>query len=495
MNHPWTRSAWGWWCGVGTLLCAVRLFAADPPALRVAIGPFFAPVSQPELNQVSDKIPELLTVELSQGSRFQLVEREKVQAIWTELHMTALGLASRESVAQLGQVLSCDWIVSGSFVQTDEQTLIWAKVIAVRNGVVHDMNALPYVSTNLSATVARLAAFVSKAGADCKGRQFLSLGRFADQRPWLSAVREDWSRRLVAAIEQEYAGVGGYGVVELEAVAPIVEERRLESAALMVKGQERVRLQPAFWLLDGGCKWIEGKPDTIEIGLRVQRVGGPEQMFHVNGQPGAALVRNVLQTLAQGLSDTNQAPPEKAAQAEAELLAKRAMELATLRAPFPVEQRSTPSNPLESCKRQVQDMAWRKDNARLALTTYERTLLLEPDNFEAKKMLGSALLIGGTPSERERGRRLLQEIIDGQDPRRAEEARRFLARSEQAGQIVERDRFMSRLRLGQALLQYGNEEERERGRKMLVALASGSNPSVAEEAKTSLAAAEARKPE
>src|SRR5947209_1922812 len=79
--------------------CALIAFAtsisggAESSSIRLAVGPFFAPEAHKELQTVGSALPDLLTAELSHQSRFQLVERDKVNAIWNELHLTSSGLA------------------------------------------------------------------------------------------------------------------------------------------------------------------------------------------------------------------------------------------------------------------------------------------------------------------------------------------------------------------------------------------------------------------
>src|SRR5262245_36017252 len=92
------------------LFCVPASRAATSQPTRVAIAPFYAPKGQPALQQTADTIPELLAVELSHQQQFQLVEREKVSAIWDELHMAADGLQEVSTVMKLGHVLLCDWL-------------------------------------------------------------------------------------------------------------------------------------------------------------------------------------------------------------------------------------------------------------------------------------------------------------------------------------------------------------------------------------------------
>jgi hypothetical protein len=423
------------------LLLAVGLTS---PALggekpvRVAIGPFFAPVAATSLQPTAQALPELLTVELSRESRFQVLERERVQRLVAELDMSAAGLTSRRSVVRVGQVLACDWLVSGSLVQTGARTLAWTKVIEMHSGVVLDLEAVPVSGDSLAVTVSNITHFVAGAGRVRRpqGREFISLGRIMDQRPWLSASRDDWSRRMSAVIEQ-YGHRNGYGVVEQEAVTPLFEERRLAAAG--GQADEPVPLQPAFWLVDGGCKWIEGKPDRLEIGLRVQRVGGREQIVTFTTPAGEPAEKALTEHLQNALADTNRVPAERAAKAEADLMTRRGEEIMNLRMPFMMEQRPGATNVerwMSDLARDVERYESTKENRRRAVATYERTLLLDPTNHEAKINLAWVLFASEQWDERERAKELLKQVVASNHPKWAPLASGQLGRMEQMLDII-----------------------------------------------------------
>jgi TolB-like protein len=102
-------------------------------------------------------LPDFLMVTLSQENRFQLVERETVSAIWGELHLAEDGLTPADTIGKLGEILSCDWLVSGSFVQTGSGAHVWVKIISTQDSDVIDLQSVPYNQTNLSATTSTIA--------------------------------------------------------------------------------------------------------------------------------------------------------------------------------------------------------------------------------------------------------------------------------------------------------------------------------------------------
>src|SRR5260221_576332 len=475
------------------LSCAAALRGAESNVVRLAVGPFFAPAGNNSLRQASQVLPELLVAELSGAPRFQLVEREKVRAVWSELNLSASGLVARDTVAKLGRVLACDWLVSGSFVQAGGRTHVWTKVIDVRSGVVLDLNAAPYEAGVFTNTVAGIAAFLAKAGSQPKGRQFIAIGPLVDMNPPLVVKREDWSRRISALIEKHFLEAG-YGVVEIAAVGPIFEEQRLETAGLTGHPEGRVKLQAAFWLVDGGCEWVEGAPSQLGIGLRVQKVGGPEQMFRLTEAAGGEAEKAVIAMITRALGNTNLLA-QPSPNAEADLLAARGMELATRRSPF--EPKTSGTQTQWDAYKQAQEQNNRgAENRNATLATYERTLLRDPNNLEAKTMLGYARLGDPDPANRERGKELLREVAASKDPKYAERAQRLLASADQIARVRQTmfqaprrpDDWQSlnqavvenpsdleaKCSLGAALLKFPRATDRERGGKMLAEVASKS---------------------
>ena len=399
----------------GIVVSAVDSPAAEPKPIRLAIGSFFAPVASESLRQASQTMPELLMVELSHQSRFQLVEREKVEAVWSEMKLTSSGLVARDTVTKLGHVLACDWLVSGSFVQAGGKTHVWTKVIDIRSGVVLDLNDSLFEGADYAKVTSGIADFLANAGSQPKGRQFITMGPFVDMNPPSSPKREDWSRRITALIERHYHQAG-YGVVEMAAVGPIFEERRLESAGLTGNPEGRVKLQPAFWLVDGGWGWLEGEPLRVGVALRVQQIGGPEQTIRLTNSPSELMEKDLIRALTGALARTNllaQSNPN----AEADLLNMRGQAMAERRLPFqPFTSIKTSSSggqrmtQWDSHKSEQEQTKHRMENYRALLANYERVLLRDPENQQAKTMLAYGWLADSDPTRKARGLEMLREV-------------------------------------------------------------------------------------
>jgi hypothetical protein len=442
-NAP-RSSVWAF-APIFALLLSILSLARSAPAaeqthLRLAVGPFFAPALHDRLQNATKLLPELLIVELSHESRFHLVERDKVQSIWNEMNLSASSLVARDKVARLGHVLNCDWLATGTLIESSGRAVVWTKVVEVRNGVIVDLRATPYDSADPTRTISEIAQFLSQAGTHNKARQFIGMGSFVDMNPLLSPGREDWSKRLSATIEKHFHEAG-FGITEMSAVTPIFEERRLEAAGLTGHAEQRVKLQAAFWLVDGGYAWATNATGHLSVGLRVQRVGGPEQMFQFISPAGEATEKAVVETIAKALTDTKEAPPELAAKAEAELLSKRGLELATRNSPFRIMLGGrTRVSGLENIQLREEQRKRGIESRATTLAAYERLLLLDPKDLNAKVMLGYGLLGDSDPDQRERGKALLREVVAAQDPKHSPHAERHLKNADWLAAEAEKGR-------------------------------------------------------
>lgn len=373
------------------LLLTPSALMADPTAIRLAVIPFSAPQKNAGLQQAASQLPDYLMVGLSRENDFQLVERDKVSAIWSELHLAENGFVSAATAEKLGHILSCDWLVGGSIVQIGTNTQVWIKVIDVRSGVVLDLKTFPYNPTDFSATVSSVPAFLKQVDPLSQPRKFIALGKFADQS--LSSTRADWSQRLPALIERHFLDAG-YGVVEREAAAPIFSEFQFESAGLTGDYTNRVKLKPAFWIVDGGYKWVYDTQEKLSVALRVQKVGGAVQIFRFTVLPDE-LEKNVVGSIESMMTNAPLSGFGQTAAEESEARMAEAMKYAGGRDEFA----------------NGSVMAMRAD----VINTLKQVILLNPNNWHAKYMLGRALFETVDPETIREGRDLLNETVTSKD--------------------------------------------------------------------------------
>jgi len=421
--------------------------AAETNSIRLAIGPFFAPAGNMSLEKAASELPDLLTASLSQQNRFQLVEREKVNAIWNEMHLAEAGLMSADTVGKLGRILSCDWLVSGSFVQTGSGTQIWVKVINTQDSVVLDLQAVPYNGTNFSATADAIAKFLAQTGSRSRPREFMAMGKFEDMS--LSSTREDWSPRLAALIEKHFLAAG-YGIVEREAMGPIFAEYQLQTAGLTGDSTNQVKLKPAFWIVDGKCKWIYDTQDKLSVTIRIQKVGGGEQEFSFTQPPGDDLEKAVVEAIQSALTNANSMTLEQAQKEEGKIRSGHVGELVKGRGETPPLRYSTNQTFITVTdayggKRQLTVdpafLAQRESHAREMLKTLQQAILLNPKDMRSKWALRMSLYCMNDPVEKQQGQELLEEVAASDDVTNATKAKNWLADFKSGRLTLEPDRL------------------------------------------------------
>jgi hypothetical protein len=390
-------TGWRWLIVVLLLFTRANAQVAESNSVRLAIGPFFTPPNDATLAKAASELPDLLTASLTQDGRFQLVERSKVNELLNEMHLTEAGLTAADKMVKLGQLLACDWLVSGEFVETASGTQIWVKVINTQNSVVLDLRSIPYMETNLPATASAMAEFLAQARAHTSPKEFIALGQFDD---WsISAGREDWSQRLKALLEKHFLAAG-YGVVERDAVAPIFTEYQFQAAGLMANATNRVKLKPAFWIVDGGCKWIHDTADKVSVSIRIQKMGSGTQMFDFVKPPGPELEQAVLDTVKTALTGTGSPTLAQAEAGEEKMRAEHLDELMRLRGLTPRMHPST-NQPVTDIRTAFKDEQ---------LKTMQQAILLNPNDMHAKFTLGMMQYFKGDAMEKREAEKLLEEV-------------------------------------------------------------------------------------
>jgi hypothetical protein len=425
--------------------------AAETNSVRLAIGPCFAPAGNPKLDEAAAAFPDLLTVSLSRDNRFQLVEREKANAVWSELHLTEAGLTSAATVARFGNILSCDWLISGSLVPSETGPQIWVKVIDTQSGVVLDLQSLPYNVTNFSATAGDIAQFLAQAGTRKQPREFIALERFQDAS--VGTMREDWTPRLSSLIEKYFLSAG-YGVVERGTVAPIFSEYQFQSAGMTGDATRRVKLKPAFWVVSGNWKWFSDPQDKLSVTINVQKMGGGAQLINISKPPGPELARSLIEAIQSALKAAGSLTVEQAQAGEEKFLAEHTQELLKGRGETWTPPRFAANTPTSSVtvtnasggqRRITIDPNWlaQQDSHKQEMfKSLQQSILLNPKDMRAKYLLGMALF--GTPGDAvtsRQGEVLLEEVAKSGDPVYAIKAKNWLDDVRTGKISFKRDKF------------------------------------------------------
>ena len=422
---------------------------AQTNLIHIAVVEFTAPAGNQSLGNAAAALPDMLTATLSQNNRFQLVERDKINSVWGELHLTEAGLTSADSVVKLGKILSCDWLVSGTLVASESGPQIWVKVIDTQSGVVLDLQSLPYSSRNFSGTAKDIAAFLVQTKLRTRPHEFIAFEKFRDLS--ISSTREDWTPRLTTLIEKHFLEAG-FGVVERDAVAPIFSEYQLQSAGLTADAK-RVKLRPVFWIVSGSWKWFYDTQDKLSVTINIQKMGGGQQMLSFTKPPGVELEKAVLDTIASSLKSTGSVTEEQALIAEEKMRNIHIDELTKGRGENWTPSRFPSTTPLTSITvtdayggtRQVKMdpdfLAQRQSHVQEMTKTLQQVILLDPVAARSKFKLGRALYGAPDAGQSRQGEKLLEEVANSGDPTYAVQAKNWLADFRSGKLTFEHDRF------------------------------------------------------
>ncbi|HXI53993.1 MAG TPA: hypothetical protein VNH84_20910 [Candidatus Saccharimonadales bacterium] len=154
----------------------------------------------------------------------------------------------------------------------------------------------------------------------------------------------------------------------------------------------------------------------------------------------------VIAGLSDALAKTNLLS-QAGANAEADLLNARGMEQATRRSPFssplmastaPRGQGGPRETPGEADQRALEQQKRRLENREAIAANYERLLLRDPDNQEAKRMLAYTWLASADRAKNARAMEMMREVeANKKDPVAADRAHRLLTNAPLLKMIAE----------------------------------------------------------
>jgi len=108
-----------------------ELAAAVVSQTTVAIFPFLYTGTNEQLQPLSRALAEMLSTDLSQTGRLQIVERAQVQYLLNELNLGATALVEPSTAAKSGRLLSAGRIVQGRITGDDESLRLQAAIVEV----------------------------------------------------------------------------------------------------------------------------------------------------------------------------------------------------------------------------------------------------------------------------------------------------------------------------------------------------------------------------
>ena len=298
---------------IASLFPAFAAGAAGPETTHIALIPFSAPAGNPKLKSAASVLPDLLSATLTQDGHFELVERTKINNVCNELHLTEAGLVSPDTVAKLGQMLSCDWLIGGSLLQSGTNTLLWIKVVNTQNSVLLDLKPLPYNPANFPALAADVARFLAQIKARGQPREFVALGKFEDRS--VGTKQADWTPRLTTLVEKTLLGAQVTAWWKEKQWVPFSMSINCNPPASSSDGS-RLKLTPAFWVISGNWDWSPAGDEKLDVTIEIQRMGGKKQLLSFAKPAGDEVDKAVVETLLTALKATGSLTAEQALAAE-----------------------------------------------------------------------------------------------------------------------------------------------------------------------------------
>jgi TolB-like protein len=114
------------------LIIAAALQAAERP--RIALSDFTVETDSDKYKFVGKGLSELIGVELLKSRDVMVVERDKRAQLLAEMEFSLSDLADESKTAQIGKLLSADYLAFGSAVQMGDEFLITMKLVEVETG-------------------------------------------------------------------------------------------------------------------------------------------------------------------------------------------------------------------------------------------------------------------------------------------------------------------------------------------------------------------------
>ncbi|MDB6026679.1 MAG: hypothetical protein JWM68_2902 [Verrucomicrobiales bacterium] len=424
----------GFFVYIGVLLGLVLSSRAETAGhpVRLAVAGFSLLGDNAESRTADALLCELLTARLSQGTQFELVERKKIDLAANEISISLAHISKPADAIKVGQLLNADWLLCGSMVKLQGSNAIVAKILDAQTGIIRDLTCLP-LGSNVLNYVEPIQKFLTASVENksaLSNRVFIGIGGFEDMS--INDRYREFRKEFRTLLERNYQGTR-FSIVERSMINPLLKELRLNLAGLTEKSATTVLPQPAFFLVDGVYQSFQDGQSKISLLLRIQKVGATQERFDFKETPGSTLDQRLLETVTKVVS-----APVDTARADHRQEARLQLDRGTERARFGFtsdevnpslgtffEGRIAGYFPFEG----EMERQKRRQNLSEAMESFQTALLLDPDNMEARILLGACLLDVQVDNKTE-AREYIGEVLAGTTNRpMIMIARRLLAHS------------------------------------------------------------------
>jgi len=374
--------------------------------IRLAICGFAVRTDVPDIQKLNTRLTDLLAVKLSQAGGIELVERQKIESVGKEIGLSLAQISRAEDTIKAGQLLRADWIVIGALTKAEGGHTLIVKIVDARTGILRDLTVFSLDENNLSATVDRMALFLTGSTSHAPGtgqRIFIGIGGFEDLS--INNQYPDFRKNLRTAMEKACLGTQ-LSIVERAMVNPLLTELQLNLAGLTAGGPQPATAQPAFFLVDGFYQSYRDDKSKINLVLRIEKIGGGRRLVILNEPPGKDIETKAAESINTAINELRLDNVAVSRKEEASIQLERGKDRARLPASASYEvEMGCLGGYFEQSDREK-----RLRNISEAIEAFESALLLDPENMEARLYLAICLIDPGI-GKKDAGRDYLKDVI------------------------------------------------------------------------------------
>ncbi len=169
--------------------------------VRLAIGSLGLPAQE--------NISDLALTELSDAKGLEMIERQELDKVLSELQLSAAGLVRAADAVRAGKLLRADWFLLGTPAVVNGTNVAVVRMVDAHTGVMRDATMIPS-ALDVQASVSRLDSFVRQARQDAanpRPRTYLAIGGFEDLS--LNSRQAQVARRVAFISDGRLSGQRG----------------------------------------------------------------------------------------------------------------------------------------------------------------------------------------------------------------------------------------------------------------------------------------------
>ncbi len=372
--------------------------------LRLALGPLDS------LGQTQPQVSDLLLAELSGTPGLELIEREALAKVLTELNLNLSGLVRAQEAVRVGKLVRADWFLLGSSMALNGTNFTVVRMVDAHTGILREA-AVFNIDEPPPQLAARLAAFVRQCRQNATAARlptYLALGAFEDLS--LNSRQQSLPSQLRAFLTAAYQNTN-LTLLEREFANTLFREVQLDLAGLTEEASSASnQMQSAYWMVDGAYQSYETTNLQVEAVLYVRRLFGRSQRIEFREEPGKPFFDRVKVEIDRILQQEKK-PLNISRMNEIGVQLSSGRELIGLSGRDILDHIWVSYDGYQSLP--PSEMARRIRNTKEAVRAFETVLLLDPTNREARICL--ATCFRRTLIERlDEARDYYREMIEGE---------------------------------------------------------------------------------